>query len=139
MKTYALRLRPQQDLKQALEAFQREHALQASFVLTCVGSLRQAALRFANQPGTTLLEGKFEIVSLAGTFSPDGPHLHISISDHTGQTIGGHLQEGSLIFTTAEIVLGELEELSFGRPVDPETGYDELSIQPRLQGLPLKE
>ena len=40
-----------QDLKQALEAFQHEHALQAGFVLTCVGSLCRAAI---SRMGSTL-------------------------------------------------------------------------------------
>ena len=129
MKTYALRLHPHEDLKQALEGFRQAQGLQAGLVLTCVGSLRRAALRFANQPNTDILEEKFEIVSLVGTLSPDGPHLHISISDGTGQTVGGHLQAGTLIYTTAEIVLGELEEVTFRREVDPETGYDELAVR----------
>ena len=134
MKTYALRLRPQQDLKQALEGFQRDHALQAGFVLTCVGSLRRAAIRFANQPDTTVLDGKFEIVSLVGTLSPEGAHLHISIADGAGQMLGGPLQEGALVYTTAEMVLGDLDDLTFSRPVDPETGYDELTVRPRGSG-----
>jgi hypothetical protein len=29
-------------------------------------------------------------------------------------------------------VVGELEQLEFRRPLDPETGYDELSVQPRI-------
>lgn len=131
MKTYALRLRPQQDLKPALVEFARTHELRAGFILTCVGSLRRAALRLANQPATTIYDGYFEIVSLVGTLSPDGPHLHIALSDGAGQMIGGHLQDGSSIYTTAEIVIGELNDLIFTRPIDPATTYDELSIAPR--------
>jgi uncharacterized protein len=63
-----------------------------------------------------------------GTFSPDGAHLHISISDTQGDTYGGHLQEGALVYTTAEIVLADLEEHNFNRRLDTETGYDELYI-----------
>jgi uncharacterized protein len=132
LKTYAFRLRPGQDLRSSLEIFAHENNILAGFILTCVGSLRVAALRMANQPATTLLEGKFEIVSLVGTLGPDGPHLHISISDSTGRTLGGHLQEGSLIYTTAEVVLGDLEELVFKRPIDPQTTYDELQPRPRV-------
>jgi predicted DNA-binding protein with PD1-like motif len=131
MKTYAIRFRPGQDLKRELVAFAAAHGLQAGFILTCVGSVRQAALRLANKPNTTLYEGKMEIVSLTGTLSPDGPHLHISLSDGQGVTIGGHLQDGSLIYTTAELVIGELEDVSFSRPIDPETTYDELVVTPK--------
>jgi uncharacterized protein len=131
MRTYALRLRPHQDLRHELEAFAKANGLQAAFILTCVGSLRHAALRLANKPDTTEYEDKFEIVSLVGTLSPDGPHLHISLSDGTGAMVGGHLQHGNRIYTTAEIVIGELTDKVFSRPIDPETTYDELVIADR--------
>ncbi|MCC6147106.1 MAG: DNA-binding protein [Anaerolineaceae bacterium] len=131
MIVYALRLRPGQDILEELISFSNVHRLQAVIVLTCVGSLKQASLRLANQPDGTLFTGFFEIVSLTGTVSPDGAHLHISISDSNGKTVGGHLMTGSLIYTTAEIVLGELEGLRFARPMDAETGYDELVVTER--------
>ena len=131
MGTFALRLRPGQDLKNELVALTERRGLRAGLVLTCVGSLRRAALRLANRPGTSIYHDYFEILSLVGTLGPDGPHLHIALADGRGQTIGGHLQEGSLIYTTAEIVIGELSDLAFSRPIDPETGYDELVIAPR--------
>jgi len=131
LKTYALRLHPHQDLRLELEAFAKAHQLQAAIILTCVGSLRHAALRLADQPGTSVYAGKFEILSLVGTLSPDGPHLQIALADGTGRTIGGHLQPGNLIYTTAEIVIGELTTKVFSRPIDPETTYDELVITDR--------
>jgi predicted DNA-binding protein with PD1-like motif len=131
MVTYVLRLHPHQDLRQELEAFAKANNLRAAFILTCVGSLRHAALRLANQPDTTHYTDKFEIVSLVGTLSPDGPHLHISLSDGTGAMLGGHVQLGNLIYTTAEIVIGELTDKVFSRPIDPETTYDELVVTDR--------
>jgi uncharacterized protein len=131
MKTYALRLRPHQDLRLELEAFARSNDLKAAFIMTCVGSLRHAALRMANKNETTHYDDKFEILSLVGTLSPDGPHLHIALADGTGKTVGGHVQAGNLIYTTAEIVISELDDVTFSRPIDPETTYDELSVRPR--------
>lgn len=128
LQVVAIRLRPGQDLKQTLDAWARENAVQAAVVLTCVGSLRRAALRLADQPGPTLFEGKFEIVSLTGTLSVYGSHYHIAISDAVGQTLGGHLMEGSLVYTTAEIALGVLPGVRFERRFDPESGYDELFV-----------
>lgn len=128
MQLFALRLRPGQDLGLELSRFVQENGLRAGFVMTCVGSLRQAALRLANRPETTLYEDKFEIVSLVGTLDAEGYHLHISLSDGRGRTIGGHLMEGCLIYTTAEIVIGEADHLLFSRPFDPETGYPELEV-----------
>src|SRR5215212_3095114 len=106
MQALALRLRPHQDLKRELDAFARIHQLEAACVLTCVGSLRKAVLRLADQPGVVELERKFEIVSLTGTLSQRDAHYHISLSDSEGRTIGGHLWEGCLIYTTTEIVIG---------------------------------
>ena len=64
--------------------------------MTCVGSLRKAALRLADRDETTLYQGKFEIVSLVGTLSVDGPHLHIALADGARKMIGGHLQFSAL-------------------------------------------
>ncbi len=131
MTVHALRLLPGQDLKRAIDAFARAQHLQAGFIVTCVGSLRQAMIRPANQPDALSRVEMFEIVSLVGTLSPDGSHLHISISDNLGNTIGGHLLEGSIIHTTAEIVIGEANHLKFSRETDPVTTYKELKISPR--------
>jgi uncharacterized protein len=132
IKTSVIRLHPAQDLLQALDTFAAENNLLAGFILTCVGSLRQANLRLSDQLGESFYERTFEIVSLVGTLGPDGSHLHISLSDSDGQTIGGHLLHDCLIFTTAEIVLGDLDDLVFRRPIDPQTTYDELDPQPRV-------
>ena len=131
MRLFAIRLRPGQDLGRELSQLVSQTGIQAGFVLTCVGSLRQAALRLANQEGTTIFEDKFEIVSLVGTLDPEGYNLHLSLSDGQGRTIGGHLQPGCLIYTTAEIVVGDIETLVFSRTFDPETGYPELTVKER--------
>lgn len=128
MDIFAIRLSPGQDLRKELEALARDHHLQAGYVVTCVGSLRKAVIRPANQSSALVRDEKFEIVSLTGTLSPDGPHLHIALSDSTGGTIGGHLLEGCEIYTTAEIVLGNARHLRFSRETDPATGFKELKI-----------
>jgi len=130
VKTYALRLHPGQDLKKSLVAFSQTHNLRAGFILTCVGSLSQAGLRLAARPETRIYTDKYEIVSLTGTLCPQGVHLHISISDGAGMTLGGHLQDGNIVRTTAELVIGDLTGVSFSRPLDQETGYDELVVTP---------
>jgi len=132
MKIFALRLKPNQDLKDTLKNFVTSNNIEAGFILTTVGSLKQATLRFANQNDSKVLQDKFEIVSLVGTLSTHGIHLHISISDKDGKTIGGHLEKGCLIYTTAEIVIGVSEDFIFVRTVDENTGYKELEIQPKI-------
>lgn len=134
MEGQALRLSPGQDLKAELVRYIRQQHIQAGAIVTCVGSLERVVLRLADQPEGTTFEGKFEIVSLVGTLSPDGVHLHLAVSDSQGHTIGGHLMEGCRIYTTAEIVLVELQDTRFRRTPDPSTGYPELEIVPHSSG-----
>ncbi len=129
-KTYALRLRPGDDLRQGLLAFVQAQHIRAGAVLTCVGSLTVATLRLANQEGPSEYRGHFEIVSLVGTLSTNGSHLHLAVADSTGRTLGGHLLDGCRVYTTAEIVLAELPDLEFRRETDPAFGYQELTIYP---------
>jgi predicted DNA-binding protein with PD1-like motif len=127
---YAFRVLPGQDLKTEIEKKVNENGWKAVSIVTCVGSLNSSTIRFANQKDATKISGKLEIVSLTGTLSQAGCHLHIAVSDTTGKTIGGHLMAGSLIYTTAEIVLAILKDYSFEREVDTTFGYKELVIKP---------
>lgn len=131
LKIHALRLKPGQDLKKELTDFVRKEKIEAAWIITCVGSLTQTNLRFANQPEGTRAQGHFEIVSLTGTLSINGSHLHISVSDSTGHTQGGHLLDDNLVYTTAEIVLGESNDLRFTREKDGTTEWEELQIKKR--------
>ncbi len=131
MNSIALRLYPGQDLRKTLLKFCLDRQIDAACIVTCVGSLKQATLRFADKPSGTALSGPFEIISLEGTLSRHGGHLHIALSDGDGKVIGGHLLDGSSIHTTAEIVLGLLGGIAFKRKFDERTGYKELSIEPK--------
>jgi predicted DNA-binding protein with PD1-like motif len=128
MDVVVLRLEPQQDLKVELDQAACRNDLEAACILTCIGSLAQATLRLAGQQDGTIYHSRFEIVSLVGTLSKYGSHYHIAIADQTGQTYGGHLLPGSLIYTTAEIVIGILPQYRFRRELDKTTGYRELVI-----------
>lgn len=132
-RSLVLRLRPGQDLKAELVRCVSEHHLQAAWVSTCVGSLRNLRLRLANRSEVSEFAGFQEIVSLTGTLSPDGVHLHLSAADETGTTRGGHLVDGNLIYTTAEIVILEDPEWRFERRPDAETGSSELQATPGSQ------
>jgi uncharacterized protein len=128
MRLFAFRLSPGQDLRQELLEFAKTRNLRAPVVLTCVGSLTDVVLRYANRSEPTVRQGHFEIVSLVGLVDPPRGHLHLSVADGDGHTTGGHLLDGCLVYTTAEIVLGELTDLEFHRAPDPATGFNELVI-----------
>ena len=127
-KVYIFRLNPGEDLRKSIEAFVKEKNIIAGWINTCVGSLTDYTIRFANQQEGNNGSGHFEIVSLTGTVSVSGSHLHISISDSTGKTIGGHLLDGCKIYTTAEIVIGSTTAYEFKRVKDGTTEWEELQV-----------
>ena len=126
--TYAFRLLPGQDLRREIEEVVHRLGIRAGWIMTAVGSLVEYNLRFANQSAGTQSSGHFEIVSLVGTLSVNGCHLHISISDEHGQTIGGHLLEGCKVYSTAEIVIAGTNKYVFTRENDGSTPWKELQI-----------
>ncbi|HSC54287.1 MAG TPA: PPC domain-containing DNA-binding protein [Phnomibacter sp.] len=131
LQIHPLRLKPGEDLRKSIMAYAQLHQLQAACILTCVGSLTQFHIRYANQSLGHKAQGHFEIVSLVGTLSKDSCHIHISIADETGKMIGGHLLDECFVFTTAEIVLGESSEHVFVRENDGSTPWEELQIRSR--------
>ncbi len=58
----------------------------------------------------------------------------LAISAGMGAVIDGHLCAGSLVRTTAELVIGLLPEWRFRRELDPVTGHAELRISPQDLG-----
>jgi predicted DNA-binding protein with PD1-like motif len=128
MQNYTFRLKSGQDLFDSIEAFVKEKHIQAGCVLSGVGSLTHATIRLANREFSSEYHGHFEIVSMTGTVSIHGSHLHISISDEDGKTIGGHFESGCSIYTTAEIVLAVFNDVVYKREFAEDSGYDELTV-----------
>ena len=126
---YAIRLHPGQDVLLELKNFISEKNISAGFILSAVGSLTQYNIRFANQQEGKQETGHFEVVSLTGLLSVKGSHIHISVSDSVGHTIGGHLLGNNLVFTTLELVIGEDQGHIFDRETDATFGYKELVVK----------
>jgi predicted DNA-binding protein with PD1-like motif len=130
MRALPLRLHPHQDLRSALDAVLSQHQLGAAFVLQGIGSLSVARIRFAGRSEATELRGDLEILTLAGSLSPDGAHLHISVADAEGRVTGGHVAPGCIVRTTAELLIASLPEHRISREPDADSGWDELAIRP---------
>ena len=129
MENYTFRLKPGDDLFDSIQEFVLNRKIEAGCVLSGVGSLTRAVLRLANRDAYHEYSGHFEIVSMTGTVSIHGSHLHISISDGNGATIGGHLVSGCKIYTTAEIVLVVFEDAVYKRELlKNDSGYEELVV-----------
>lgn len=123
-----VRLRPGEDLRRSLARLARQRRLQGAVILSGVGSLTQANLRFAGRLEGALLTGPFEIVSITGTVAHDGLHVHLSISGADGTTLGGHLMPGCKVHTTCELALMALDGYRMRRVFDAATGYRELQV-----------
>lgn len=134
----ALRLQPGQGLKPERDRLVTTKNIDAACILTCVGSLTTAVLPYANEEQAVQLTGHFQIVSLTGSLPKHGPHSHIAIADGTGQTTGAHLLEGSKIYTTAEIVIGN-PWVQCTRPenlMENDSGFDRAAGCPSDDGFP---
>lgn len=135
MVAHAFRLKPGQDFTAELTTWAKTHKIKAASIVSVVGSFTKVNLRYANQPNGTSQEGHFEIVSIVGTFNDSSSHLHASVSNGKGETFGGHLLPGNIVYTTAEVVVAELPDLVFTREKDEKekggSGWDELVIRKR--------
>lgn len=132
MKTYGVRLKRGQDLRESIEEFCKEEGIKAGVVLSGVGCVTKARLRDASGVNIVEVDEHMEIVSLMGTVSAKRCHLHVSFAKEDLSVIGGHLVDGCIINTTCELVIGEIEEYEYDVEFDEETGYDELIIRKRL-------
>lgn len=121
------RLVSQSDLRTEMERLVADAQLDAGIIGSLVGSLSKARLRLAGAEVITELEGPLEIVSATGTISKDGMHVHVSLSDATGKTTGGHLVGGCTVRTTVELVIIPINGWKFDRHEDAATGYKELA------------
>ena len=128
MKTHVFRLRRGSDLLKALQEYARTRRIAAGTVVSGVGCVIRARVRDASGVAVRELNEPLEIVSLMGTLSAARTHLHIALAREDLTVLGGHLMEGCIVNTTAEVVLLELDGVRFGAEWDGETGYDELAI-----------
>ncbi len=111
MQTLPLSLPAGSDLRMSIEKLGRLQKKEG-FILGVVGNLSKAAFQCPGREKPTLLEGNLEIITLNGTFSENGVHLHLSISDGDCQVWGGHLEPGTVVLKGADILLGITESHS---------------------------
>ncbi len=131
---HVLRLLPDMDLYQELIKYINKNKLKAACILSCVGSLKELNIRLAS--GNTFINKKenYEIISLVGCISQKRNHVHISISNDKGEAFGGHLMpNNNFVYTTAEIVIGELPELIFYEEKCEKSTWPELVIDYKNQ------
>ena len=116
MRAVPLHLEAGSDVRRSLEQLALDHNA-GGFVLSVVGNLSQAAFACPGKSAPTVLAGELEIITLQGTISPDGVHLHLSFSDASCQVWGGHLEHGTLVLRGADLLVGLLSAGSSAAPI----------------------
>ena len=109
MQPLPLKLAPGSDLRLSLEELAQRDGI-SGFVLSVVGNLTKASFQCPGQAEPTVLEGDLEVITLNGTFSPEGVHLHLSLSDGACQVWGGHLEPGTIVQKGVDLLIGVLEQ-----------------------------
>ncbi|MDC3009531.1 DUF296 domain-containing protein [Synechococcus sp. AH-736-G20] len=109
MQPLPLKLAPGSDLRLSLEELAQRDGI-SGFVLGVVGNLTKASFQCPGQEKPTVLEGDLEVITLNGTFSPEGVHLHLSLSDGACQVWGGHLEPGTIVQKGVDLLIGVLEQ-----------------------------
>jgi uncharacterized protein len=122
----AIRIFPDQDLKEEIQHLQDKTDLKAGIIICAVGSLKKAVLRMSNGQIKSF-NGPLEVVSVQGTVSPEGIHVHLAVSDENGHVWGGHLKHGCKVHTTVELSILKYQGI-VKRQVDPKTGFKELIV-----------
>ena len=70
------------DLKEELEKYAVVNNI-SGVVISSVGCLKKLTIRLADGKSILEKEENYEIVSITGTLSHDGVHIHISVSDNS--------------------------------------------------------
>ena len=128
---HVFRVKPKQELASEIADHCRKNGISSGVVIGIIGSVESASLNFLRElPGkfeTKEYEGPLEIVSAQGSVALKDSelivHIHIQLSGSDGCQ-GGHLV-GAEVFSTAEVVIGELD-YQLHRYADDYTGLNEL-------------
>lgn len=126
---YIFRLHRGDDLKNSILEFCRMNNINGGIMACAVGCCSKVRFRLAGADDFYEDERDYEIVSITGTISKDGVHIHISFADNTGKVVGGHLTEGCIINTTCEVSIIKSDKYKLSREYDEETCYKELVIE----------
>ena len=126
-----LRLQPGEDVRISLHDWAHANTIEAAAITSAVGSLTHAHLRYANRADGIMTTTDMEVLSLSGTLSIHGMHLHLSVADRDGKMLGGHMLDGCIVRTTLELTIQEIDGVRLLRVKDEQSGYEELSPEPR--------
>ena len=130
-RVHVLRVKPKEELVAGITGYCSKHGITSGVVLGIIGSVESARLNYLKKlPGlydTETYSGPLEIVAAQGSVALKDSelivHIHAQLGSQSG-CFGGHLVDAT-VFSTAEVVLGELDQ-QVERVADSYTGLNEL-------------
>ena len=130
-KIHVFRVKPDQEVITAIAGYCSSHAINSAVLMGMIGSVKTARINFLKElPGkyeSVDYSGPLEIVTAQGTIALKDKerivHIHMQLSAKKA-AVGGHLVLAT-VFSTAEVVLGELD-YQLNRGLDSYTGLNEL-------------
>lgn len=129
MQEHILKLLPGEDFIMSVFQYCKKHNIEGAYIGTCVGSFKRVVFRKGYDQTLFTLDGPFEIVSMEGTLSNKGMHIHTAVSDRNFKVYGGHIVSGTIVEHTAELIIIELSEHQLSRSKSNISGFKELQIQ----------
>jgi predicted DNA-binding protein with PD1-like motif len=132
-KIHVFRVKPKGELLAEITNYCRDHQVTSGIVLGIIGSAESAKLNYLVElPGkyqSMDYNGPLEIVCAQGSVALKVEtlivHIHIQLSTQD-MCFGGHLAQ-AIVFSTAEVVIGELDYQLHRQP-DDYTGLNELVV-----------
>jgi predicted DNA-binding protein with PD1-like motif len=129
---FVLKLDDGEDLFECLNRAIEEYNIKSGFVILGIGMLADAEIGFFSQEGYVWkkLEEPHELVALHGSISTKDMiviHLHCALANKDHDIIGGHLKSAKVCVIN-EILIKKLDDIEFGRNLNPRTGLKELFI-----------
>lgn len=133
----AIRLAPGDDLLKGMEEACVKYGIKNGVIMSGIGSLR-SALFFTpvELPETKAgfgystpieMEGPIELISVSGAVceglqGEPSLHIHCTFGDSVGNVKAGHLIEGNIVLLTADLCIGEYEDIRVVRSMDEDLG-----------------
>ncbi len=124
-----LKLKSGNDLLISLESIAKAEN-KSGYILSLVGNLSKSIFKCPGKKNSTVIENNLEIISLNGIISPNKCHLHICFSDGECNVWAGHLEKGSLILKSADILIGFLNEPTYQNEIFTNKHLVEIFILP---------
>ena len=126
---------PGDDLEQGLIEVCKKYDLKNGVILSAFGSLQSAVVKNviaipnvkynAGYGAPIELTGPIELIGTTGVIchTDEGeilPHIHITLSDHSGRGYGGHLCPGTRVKITVEGAIAEVDGINMRKLMDTE-------------------